>query len=322
MPDAPMRPERIGILLNPRSGRVRRQLAAVRRVAASLPDAWQQEVGDHGAIAQALGQWRPGPADLLVVLGGDGTLQATLTALLREPAGGLPRLLAVPGGTTNMSALDLGARAKPEAALRALSAWLRGAGPAPKAVQRAVLRVDAGSNPGPEFGMFFGTGAILDGVRYYHGHIRANGVRGALGPTLAFARMLLSLPRRHAHPLLPPMQARLSTADGDWENDWLLVLASTLHRLLAGCRPYWGTEPAPMHVTAVTHQPRHLGRVLPAVLCGHGAAVAREDDGYLSRNLDGLSLNGPREFLIDGELFQAREAIRLSSTPPLHFLSY
>lgn len=322
MSEAGALPARIAILLNPGSGRVRRQLPALRRIAATVPGALLQEAGDAQEIARALRHWRAGPQDLVVVLGGDGTLQAVLTALLQRPAAGLPGLLVVPGGTTNMSASDLGARLKPEAALRALCAWLRGAGPAPQAVRRPVLRIDGEPDLGPQFGMFFGTGAILSGVHYFHRHIRPTGVRGSLGPALALGRLLFSLLGDRPHPLLPVMPARLSATDADWQSDWLLVLASTLDRLLVGCRPYWGEEPAPVHVTAVRHRPRHLLRVLPALLCGRGARVAREQDGYLSRNLEALSLSGPDDFLLDGELFQTRAPIRLSSTPPLCFLTF
>src|SRR3546814_7056695 len=65
-------------------------------------------------------------SDLIVVIGGDGTLQGLLTALLRQPDGAVPDLLVIPAGTTNMSAADLGARHKPEPALRALAAWQTG----------------------------------------------------------------------------------------------------------------------------------------------------------------------------------------------------
>ncbi|MFD1693060.1 diacylglycerol kinase family protein [Azotobacter chroococcum] len=90
-------PARVGILLNPGSGRVRRRLPALRRIAAALPEALLQEVSGPREIEQALRLWQAGPQDLLVILGGDGTLQATLTALLQEPAGDLPGLLVVPG---------------------------------------------------------------------------------------------------------------------------------------------------------------------------------------------------------------------------------
>lgn len=313
---------RLDILLNPRSRRNQRSLPTLRRLAADLPEAHLVEVHAARDIAQALQEWQPGPADLLVIMGGDGTLQATLTALFRQIRGGMPRLLVVAGGTTNMSAADLGARLKPVAALRALSAWLEGAGPPPRTVERAVLRVDGIKGGEAQFGMFFGAGAVLSGVRYYHEHVRPAGVHGSLGPTLAFGRLLLSLLRNRPHPLLPALPARLSTVEAEWQSDWLLVLASTLDRLLAGCRPYWGTERAPLHVTAVSQQPRHLLRTLPALLCGRGAAVAREQDGYLSHNFEALSLSGAPEFILDGERFQAGETLRLCATIPLRFLVF
>jgi len=53
-------PARIGILLNPGSGRVRRQLPALRRIAAALPDALLQEVSGPREIEQALRDFRDG----------------------------------------------------------------------------------------------------------------------------------------------------------------------------------------------------------------------------------------------------------------------
>jgi hypothetical protein len=322
MPEAAGRPRRVALLLNPHSGRVQRRLATLRSLAVSIPGVSVREAATPAAMAEAVGDWRADPPELIVAIGGDGTLQGLLTALLREPDGALPDLLVIPAGTTNMSAADLGARRKPEPALRALAAWLDGAGHAPGATERPVLRIDAGPAFAPQFGLFFGTGAVLNGVRYYHEQVRPSGVRGVAGPALAFGRLLLSLLRNKPSPLLPPMPAKLEMADACRNGDWLLVLASTLDRLLIGCRPYWGTEPAPLHVTAVAHRPRRLAWVLPRLLSGRGQGVAREQDGYISRNVEALQLTGPQEFILDGESFRADAPIRIAATHPLRFLSF
>jgi hypothetical protein len=316
------RPARIGILMNPLSGRVRRRLQRLQILAANLPGAMLKEASAPQDIAQVLQEWQANPPELLVVMGGDGTLQAVLTALLHEPDAAPPAILVIAGGTTNMSAADLGARLKPEAALYALKAWLQGRGAAPMLVERAALCVESDQSKGPQYGMFFGTGAILSGVRYFHQHVRPTGVRGALGPALAFVRMLLSLLRNKPHPLLPATPASVRTNNASWNNNWLLVLASTLDNLLIGCRPYWGTETAPMHFTAVKHQPRRLMRVLPFLLCGRGIAVAHEQDGYISHNVNTLSLEGSPHFILDGEQFEAAAPITLSTTAPIRFLAY
>ncbi|GGM01541.1 diacylglycerol/lipid kinase family protein [Pseudomonas asuensis] len=309
--------------MNPLSGRVRRRLQPLRALIATLPGAMLHEASAPADIVHVLLQWQESPPELVVVIGGDGTLQAVLTALLQaQPVITLPALVIVAGGTTNMSAADLGTRAKPEVVLKALNAWLNGNGAPPRQQERAVLKVDGDRVNGSQYGMFFGTGAILSGVRYFHQHVRPTGVRGALGPALAFVRMLFSLLRNKPHPLLPATPASLRTDTDSWSSSWLLVLASTLDNLLIGCRPYWGTESAPMHFTAVEHQPRRLMRVLPFLLCGRGRSVAHERDGYISRNLNRLSLEGSSHFLLDGEQFEADSPIRLSTTAPLRFLTY
>ncbi|TWI56720.1 diacylglycerol kinase-like protein [Pseudomonas duriflava] len=312
-------PARLGILLNPLSGRVKRCLPRLRALAASVPGASMYEASRPEAVAHAVQRWQADGLDVLVIMGGDGTLQAALTALLHEPTRPLPALLVVPGGTTNMSAADLGARLKPEPALKALAAWAHGRGNAPRSILRPALRVEGSSL---QFGLFFGTGAILTGVRYFHQHVRPTGVRGALGPALTFIRLLLSLLRNKPHPLLPASPAALQGDGHQWQNDWLLVLASTLDTLLIGCRPYWGREMAPMHFTAVVHQPRRLMRVLPFLLSGRGARRAHERDGYISRNLTTLDMHGTHHFILDGEQFETTVPIRLSTTAPLRFLTY
>ena len=122
MPEVRTPPARVGILLNPGSGRVRRRLPALRRIAAALPAALLQEVSGPREIEQALRLWQAGPQDRLVILGGDGTLQATLTALLREPAGDPPGLLVDAGGAPVQSRDHAGALRKSGAGLRALAA--------------------------------------------------------------------------------------------------------------------------------------------------------------------------------------------------------
>lgn len=315
-------PSRVGILLNPHSGRNKQHLSALRMLSTSIPGALLQEVSTPQEMEDALRRWQLTPLDLLVIMGGDGTLQATLTTLLLDQASSLPRLVVVPGGTTNMSAADIGARLKPVPALQALNAWLHGSGKAPKTMQRAVLRVDAGTSPGPQFGMFFGVGAVVSGVRYFHQQIRPTGVRGSLGPALALGRLLFSLLRNKPHPLLPAMPAHISAEHAKWQYDWLLVLASTLDRLLVGSRPYWGSEKGPVHFTAVINRPQRLFRVLPSLLAGRGASVAREQDGYISHNLNSLTLTDVTDFILDGELFKAHEPIRVSATEPLSFLTF
>ncbi|WP_336299068.1 diacylglycerol/lipid kinase family protein [Pseudomonas sp. WJP1] len=322
MHEACARPGKVAIVLNPCSGTLRRALPRFRLLARNVPGAVMLEATTSQEIAHAVCHFQLRESDLLVILGGDGTLQAALSILLgREPAG-LPTVLVIPGGTTNMSAIDLGARLSAEKALRSLSAWLAGNCAAPKIVSRAALRVDGSLYQGPRFGMFFAIGAVVNGVRYYHRELRPKRVPGALGPLLAFGRMLLSALRKLPHDLFPALPARLDTHRGVWEGDWLLVFATTLNRLLAGSRPYWGTEQQPVHLTAIAHRPRRLALILPFLLRGRACSMIKEQDGYYSHNFTRMDLGGADEYVLDGEIFAAQGTITLAATDPIRFMTF
>jgi diacylglycerol kinase (ATP) len=315
-------PRRIGVLLNPCSGYAQRHLNALRHVAARLPDCVVVEGSTPVQMTQAVKSFLLQSDDLLVVIGGDGTLQAALTALMRLQPNQLPQVLVVAAGTTNMSANDLGARLKPVAALQALSDWCTHQALAPQASPRAVLRVcDSGAGQA-QFGLFLGAGAIISGVRYFHATVRPKGVRGALGPSMALVRVLLSLMRNRPHPLLPATQALLHLPQRSVDGQWLVILATTLHTLMMGSTPYWGSEKAPIHVTALAHRPARLLRTLPCLWRGKINPTMRSDQGYSSHNLTQTSIDDLSEYLLDGEIFPVSGKLQIGATTPVRFIAF
>ena len=319
-------PRRVGVLCNPHSGRNRRCLRQVREAARRLPNAVYREAVDPIATAQGLQDLLAAGAELLVINGGDGTLQAALTYLLGPdgPKGRPPRLMVIAGGTTNMSAADVGARKAPLQALHCIGDWLAGTRSGPVRRERPVLRV-AGPGGAPVHGMFFGAGAIHTGVEYFHRRIAASRAGGALGPGLAFARMLFSV-ARPSQSWIKPTRLSLSVDEGGVQvGEYLLVLVSGLERLLLGSRPYWGIEPAPLHYTAIRHRPARLLRSLPFVLSGGRGVRPREKDGYFSRNISTLSLGLEGGFVLDGERFRVDAdggALRVSQAERVAFLAF
>jgi hypothetical protein len=322
MHDADPRPRKVGIVLNPCSGTVRRALPRFRLLARDVPGATVLEATTAEEIARAVSHFQLRECDLLVVLGGDGTLQAAISRLLSHEPSSLPTVLVMPGGTTNMSAIDLGARLSVAKALKRLPAWLAGQAVKPKIVARAALRVDSPLCPAPRFGLFFGIGAIVNGVRYYHQVLRPKRVPGALGPTLAFGRLLFSALHHLPAELLRALPARLCTHRGVWERDWLVVFATTLDRLLAGSRPYWGTEQQPIHLTAIAQRPKRLALILPLLLWGRAGSMIKEQDGYFSHNFTRMDLGGANEYVLDGEIFAAHGTITLAATVPIRFMTF
>lgn len=326
-------PRRVGVLCNPQSGRNRRHLAEIRRIADQTQT--QQEVPfiyreatTPETIIEALRAFDAEGVELIVIAGGDGTLQAALTGLLGDlalPAEALPGLLVIAGGTTNMSAADLGTRCQPTVALNRLTAWLEGRGPEPRTSPRPLVRLELGRSKEPQYGLFFGSGAIQAGVDYHNSRARSGSVTAAWGPSLVFLRVMVSMLRGRPHPLLPAASCRLVLdRDEVLEGRYLLVLVSTLERLLLGSRPFWGEQPAPLHFTAVRYPPRALWRRLPSILRGRGGQAVRNGEGYLSRNLTSLRLELDAGGILDGERFCADpgEAMELSATPAIDFLVF
>jgi len=313
------RPRRPGLLGNPRSGRFARRPEALREAAARFPGGLYREGRDPPEIGRAVRELVSAGADIIIVMGGDGTLQCVLDHLHGALGSGLPPLAVVPCGTTNMTALDLGHGQAPLRVLERLRRSLLADRDLPVVI-RPVLRIRRPAVP-PLYGMFFGTGIIAAGVRYFRDRVRGRALIGEAASGIAILRMLYRLLAGTESADLVPVRAGIAenggrTADGAF----LLILASTLERLLLGMRPYWGRQHAPMHYTAIRERPKALWRSLPLIASGRGHGL---DDRYFhSRNLQTLELAFTGDFVLDGEIHAVAEGeagLRIDTGGPIRF---
>ena len=119
----------IGLIFNPLSGRIRKRKDAIRRALTEIPGATCREVTNAHEINASVEAFIDAGVDLLVIVGGDGTVQGVLCHLFAtQPLSSWPVLAVVPGGTTNMTALDLGILGDPESVLQKLRDCLTEAG--------------------------------------------------------------------------------------------------------------------------------------------------------------------------------------------------
>lgn len=321
MADPAFRPARPGILWNPLSGRIRRRRAEVRRLLATFPSAIIRETTGIEETSAALHTFAAELVDLVVVMGGDGTLQMVLSCLFNaRPFAAMPVLTVVPTGTTNMTALDLGVRGRPERVLRRLLRRLLAPSAAPL-VRRRAVRVQQQGLP-DVYGMFFGAGVIAGGVDYFQSRIKKTGMTGELAAGLVVLKFLGELLVGRRGPIMLPVRASLTEADGEEQASYLLILASTLDRLLLGTRPYWGEGNGPLHLTCIRESPRRFWRSLTPLVTGRGRRL-RTEDGYRSHNVQELEIMMDDRFVLDGELYLAQSSnspLRLSATAPVVFL--
>ena len=305
---APRRgPWRLGVISNPLSGsNKRRGLSAVRRFLSECPGILHREVRSAVEVAVVLRDFARADVNLIVVNSGDGTVQAVLTSLFAEQLfRPLPLLALLCGGTTNMTSKDIGLTGSRIGALRRLIAWAHHGDGDAVILRRVVLKVENSSHPGPLYGMCFGAGCIYQGIQFFHSRVHKLGLSGDPAHLLIFARFLLGLARRE-DALVAPVSATVRADRAEIaEGDYLLMLISTLDRLILGLRPFWAQGDNPLHFTAVSAGFRHLFRALPALAQGHRNPYASPENGYVSVNAREIHLNMDGGFAIDGELFQA-----------------
>jgi hypothetical protein len=101
-----------------------------------------------------------------------------------------------------------------------------------------------------------------------------------------------------------------------------LAIATTLDRLFARMRPFWGDGPGGLRFTALASGVPELARNALGILRGRPGPRASAEHGYTSRNLRSLRLRMDCGFTVDGELVapQPDRLVSVSATEPLTFL--
>jgi hypothetical protein len=255
---------RIGMLNNPLSGGNRNGLQKIRQAAAAAhPEVLQREVQTPTDVKETLADFARQEVNLLVVNGGDGTVQAALTAIFHKNFFETMPVLAVlrSAGTTSMIAGDI-----------RLFSWARTGDGRAAIIQRPALRVQIPAETEPVYGMFFGAAAIYQATHFCLKKVHTRGVRGEIGAGVALVRFL-----------------------------WAMFLKD--RKVVLGLRPFWGSQPKPLHYTTVGAHPRHFLQVLPSLMRGRQGRHVKPANGYISHNIDEARLVLDSGFNLDGELY-------------------
>lgn len=311
----------IGVVTNPWSGGNKGGIGYLRTFLAQNPDIRHGEAVTPEEVKSLLVDFSARDIDLLVVNGGDGTVQAVLSALFG--CGVFPRtpvLALLRAGTMSMLARDVGVAGAPRAALARIRAWnLDNRRFRHRFVERPVLKVRRGPATAPLCGMFFGAGAILQGIDLCHKRMNPRGVRGEGMPGLIMARLLLAALFGNDR-LVSAADIRICIGkEPSRPARYLLAMVSTLDRLFLGMHPFWGDAGGPLHFTALAERPAHLLRNLPFLLRGRRTATATPQNGFLSCNARRITLDFKGRFTLDGEIFQTRGPLTIEAAGPARF---
>jgi diacylglycerol kinase (ATP) len=310
-----------GVIINPRSGRGRGKGMALAASLASSIDVVVLNTFDD--LYSGLQKFAAHNVTDLFISSGDGTIQAIQTWIAESGQfRALPRLCLLPHGTTNMTAADLGFQRKSIADQAAFISDIR-----PRELRaRHTLRVVNPKGRGPLHGMFFGTGAVAEATRYCQIAFNDKGVGGqwATFATLAtvLGKSLFLAPNPHDPNRFDKPYAISLVIDGKprVQGQQLMLLATTLNKLILGTKPFWGGADAPLRTTTMPYPVPSIPRwILPVMFGSEGRTPP---PGATSMACHACEVTSPTSFVIDGEFYDppADEPLRLETGPKLDYI--
>ena len=315
---------RIALLSNPKSTGNIAQLSRIRDYCADHPDIFHYEVERADQIGDALRTIARVQPKILIINGGDGTVQAALTEIHngghfgQEP----PPVAVLPNGKTNLIALDLGAQGDPIAALDRL-VTLAQSDLSAHIVARELIALRCDPTSRPVIGMFLGGAGLADTMLYCRDKIYPlglpNGVSHVLTAIALLARMFLRLQSRFLPPTPRPLQVSVRR-EGPISGRFALLAVTTLEKMLLATELN-GTGRGPLKLVAIEERPVSLLKALFANFLGKLGASRMQ--GVHFEEADEISIEGENTNLIlDGEMFrtQVGRPIVLKPAAPLSFV--
>ena len=317
---------RVALLSNPNSTGNRSLLPRIRAFCAEHRDVFHYEVEDVAQIGDALRTIARVRPTILVINGGDGTVQATLTELYHGDHFGVtpPPVAVLPNGKTNLIALDLGAVGDP---LQALARIMEIAGEdmAPHIVARELIALTHGEiGARPVLGMFLGGAGLADSMLYCRNKIYPLGLPNGLSHLLTGLALLVSMIFGIRAAFLPPKSNPISVSvikGGVLTGTFAVMIVTTLHKLVLGWKQAQGGTVGALQLMMVE---QNAGSLVGATLASVFGRLGRNPiKGLHIERGDEIRIEGSSSVILDGELFESRAGrpIVLTPTAPVPFLS-
>ena len=278
---------------------------------------------DERTLADAIDRVVTAAPRRVIVCGGDGTVQALITALAAVDKDQRPELLILGGGRTNYTAQDLGTHQHPERLMRLAAdphfEWAQS--------RRHSLIVRQHGQP-DRHGFFIAAGLIDDVIRdchrYRQRHHDARPHWLYTGHASSFWRVsqlgLLRLLGRcsFAHHPMQIDAAGLGALAGDLK----LVLLTTLAHRHQLVNPYAERGRGALRLTATRQDASAFWRRLPRLLRGRYHSRMSPAQGYLSGRCDRARISGLERICLDGQEHDYRKDLEVDvlAGPAFRFL--
>lgn len=315
---------RVGFIVNPLSHTVKRHGSVLEKVSAATGGASLVRLSDFGALPAQIQTLAEDGVSAMFVEGGDGTLQAVLTAWAAlAPERRWPDFAVMAGGSTNLAhkIMGLGPRT-PKAIAAYITDYQSGA--APRHTLQPALKVESAALARPQVGMLLSTGSLARTMLFVQRELHGAGRRGSWSVAQAAALFALNPKGQLDSDGAPLFRASPLQAEGEGfsvEGDHTLSLMTALPALSLGLKPFWNRGGAPLAFTHAQWPIRSFQAALLKVLTG-ATGPHMHTHGMQSFGAAQVALNYNGPLVLDGEVLPAPEdgRINISTTPPIRFL--
>lgn len=322
------RSSRVGIISNPGATRLLQSMQAFEDAVGRYEGVLHRRLSDIDQIPEILKSFDREGIGLVVINGGDGTVQAVVTSVINDrPFREMPAFAILPGGRTNVIAEEFGAAKDPVAHLEALmEKVLDGSAPALETVSRPFIRLELTPKAKPIFGAFLGTATIVRGIEFCRRSIYPLGLPTFLAHGIAiFWVLLLALwPVKGKNSLVrkEPQTVRHS-GDVIGPKPYFIFIVTGLDRLILGIKagPRESDEHG-LNCIDIEYSATAILRAIPRMLTGR--PISRSESGIGFSKVSSMEIETDCPITLDGEFYHAEPGVpvRIDATEPLEFVRF
>ncbi len=246
---------RTAVLINPGAGRSNGKGLALAGLLKGHGTVDLRVADSFGQVGYIIRELMNEGVTRLYISAGDGTVDAVLT-LLAEAGYATPALQLglLPHGTTNMTAADVGLRARSVTAQASFIAT----GNFNEQIQRHTMRISNALDNNVRHGMFLGVGAVAEAARYSQQVFNSRGIGGNTAPFAVLASAVMKTVFKRADPedknrFDRPFPISIEACGKTFsDGPQLLAISTTLSRLILNSRPFWGGGDGAIRTTIMT----------------------------------------------------------------------
>lgn len=308
--------KKAALIRNPRSTRNRRKARDIRGFATDWLGTRFIEPGSVGDIPGILADLAAQEVDWIIVDGGDGTVRDVMTPLPEAFPAGMPKLSIIPSGNTNVIAADVSRNTRGVDALAALKAAAeQGRG---EINNRPCLEIHREAGDPVLRGMFFGVGMFRLAAELAHKSDYHDRIGHGPAVAIAIARAAYEVLMGGPDSLWRGGEEMVVRAgeDASRSGRHLLVLATTLQKLVLGAWPFWNEHQGPIQFLDADAPPERMVQALYGLLRGRAPDWMREGDAYRSHGVQDLHIQLKNGFVLDGESYATGPSgLRIATGP-------